>query len=1011
MWLHVAGGIPQSADARDKHTADAWVQRNAKLIRHPRSVPGARGGGVMAEPTTHDLASAGFLTPPSVHFIHHHSPVPILDADSHKLSVMIIEGGRRHRNKTSDFTLPKLRKMEVGTATCTLASAGLRGAELSSCMPSAACSQFGPCALATGIWTGVTLVDVLARCGVKSCNDYDANIIFRGPAGQIGLDGGTPYESCMPLAEALDPKRNVIIAFERNGQELTADLGAPLRLIVPGAVEERCVKWLSTIVVGKHGAKKGNDALPEPSTFFFKERTRLYPSQARDASEATGMRVDSIPVNSALLVPAHGEILRIDPYKPQNVVLRGWAYSGGGSAISGVEVSLDRGLTWCAANLDGNDDAGHPFFFNRSTRPEYSWCWTLWTLQTSSPVLMHYVLADGFELWLRATDSKGNTQPEEAPWNFLGVCNNGYYKVKACVEVVETANSMFYEVQFVHPCARNLDGKSTGWMDKGIKPALSGKAAAAVEHPSALLKTLSRRREKDVDVASPPPAAPAAPAASAEEAAHVAEPNAPPATAVSSQQQQPGDPGQQDQKSYTWEEIAEHDKDDDIWIVVDNVVYDVTEYLEKHPGGAASITMNAGEDTTDDFTAIHSNKAWDDLAHFRIGIVAGSSPPQPSIVPPALPVITAIEPLPKPSLDSTLHSGDGGGGGSRDGTSNNLASLFLSKTASKLRRTRSGMLRRVESFYRKSTSDTTTGSAAETPAKAELAAYKRMVSPFATFPVTQAPMCLNPRKWVPVTLSELHWISPDTVLVRFALTSPQHVLGLPTGQHFMIKGKDGDGKPVIRAYTPTSPNTDVGFVDLVIKVYFPSPEYPMGGKLSQFIGALHVGDTIDIKGPIGEITYLGRGKFTIHKIGEVLCKRITLIGAGTGITPLLQIAAACLRDAEDDTKLRLVFANRHEEDILCRRIVDQMVEQYPRQFEAHYVLSKPPEDWVMSGKGSAGRVNLSILRQHGFPFEASSDPEDPGAVALTCGSDAFNEHAAFGNLLQMGYPRERMFAF
>ena len=324
------------------------------------------------------------------------------------------------------------------------------------------------------------------------------------------------------------------------------------------------------------------------------------------------------------------------------------------------------------------------------------------------------------------------------------------------------------------------------------------------------------------------------------------------------------------------------------------------------------------------------------------------------------------------------------------------------------------MLRRIESFFRKSNDPPLDDSASDTKAAAaaaELAAYERMVSPFASFPMTEAPVCLNPKKWVTVTLSETHWISPDTVLVRFALQTPQHVLGLPTGQHFMIKGKDRDGKPVIRAYTPTSPNTDAGFVDLVIKVYFPSPEYPLGGKLSQFIGALNPGDTIDIKGPIGEITYLGRGKFNVQHVGEVNTKRITLIGAGTGITPLLQIAAACLRDDQDDTKLRLVFANRHESDILCRRIVDNMAARYPKQFEAHYVLSKPPDNWVLTGKGSSGRVNLSILRQHGFAFEDPGDASDPGAIGLTCGSDAFNEHAAFANLLQMGYPRDRMFAF
>ncbi|XRB04661.1 nitrate reductase [Pycnococcus provasolii] len=1010
LWMHVTGAISTIPDAkRDKHTADAWIPRNSNLIRHPLSEPGARGGGAMGEPTANLLASSGFLTPPSVHFFHHHSAVPMLDADKHKLVMHI-------GKKKIVFSLKQLQKMDKESTTATIASAGLRGAELNARNNSQASSPFGPCALATGIWTGVPLAKLLARCGVKSCADYDANIVFRGPEKQIGIDGGTPYESCMPLAEALDPKRNVIVTYEMNGKPLTPDLGAPLRVIVPGSVDERCVKWLSSIVIGRRGAARRRqnasffEPLAEPSTFFYQQRTRLYAPTVRDASEAQGRRLDSIPVNSAILVPSHGEIVRVDPYKPSKIALRGWAYSGGGIAISGVEVSLDRGLTWRSADLDGyRSNASIPFFFHR---PERSWCWVLWTLSMNSAVLMHHMLTDG-EIWVRATDSNGACQPEEAPWNFLGLCNNGFYKVKATVEVVESPQTLFYEVKFTHPCARELDGKCTGWLDIGDKPALPGKALAARSYQSAI-KTLKRRDDSAHEGANYVKVKSSSSSSSAvvEEKKKMAVVEDETTTAATEEGEVVAPSSAEDGsyyygKQYTWDEIAEHNSEDDTWIVINDIVYEVTKYLEQHPGGAASITMNAGEDTTEDFTAVHSAKAWKDLEQFRIGIVAGSSesggggakpPPPPTTTAAVLPPVTA-ETWPSPV--STPEGGDTPDNSLRGG---NTAGALLKKS-------QSGLLSRVESFFKKSMLQVDSTRKTATAKAAELAAFQRMVSPFARFPSAQAAICLNPRKWVKVKLAEIHWISPDTVLVRFALTSPQHVLGLPTGQHFMIKGKDSEGKLVIRAYTPTSPNTDVGFVDLVIKVYFPCPEYPLGGKLSQFIGNLKIGDEIDIKGPIGEITYLGRGKFTIHKVGELHCKRITLIGAGTGITPLLQIAAACLRDPEDDTKLRLVFANRREEDILCRRIVDNMVKKYPKQFECHYVLSKPPNDWETSGKGSAGRVSLPILRQFGFPFEATDDASDPGAIGLTCGSDAFNEQAAFGNLLQMGYPRDRMFAF
>ena len=59
-----------------------------------------------------------------------------------------------------------------------------------------------------------------------------------------------------------------------------------------------------------------------------------------------------------------------------------------------------------------------------------------------------------------------------------------------------------------------------------------------------------------------------------------------------------------------------------MWIVVAGKVYDCTRYLPDHPGGADSITINAGTDTTEEFEAIHSKKAWKQLEPWYIGDVA-----------------------------------------------------------------------------------------------------------------------------------------------------------------------------------------------------------------------------------------------------------------------------------------------------------------------------------------------------------------------------------------------------
>ena len=85
----------------------------------------------------------------------------------------------------------------------------------------------------------------------------------------------------------------------------------------------------------------------------------------------------------------------------------------------------------------------------------------------------------------------------------------------------------------------------------------------------------------------------------------------------------------------TMAEVEQHSSDNDVWIVVKDKVYDATPFLDKHPGGSASITMNAGQDTTDDFTAVHSAKAWKDLEEFYIGELVSGDAPAPAPAPPA----------------------------------------------------------------------------------------------------------------------------------------------------------------------------------------------------------------------------------------------------------------------------------------------------------------------------------------------------------------------------------------
>lgn len=70
---------------------------------------------------------------------------------------------------------------------------------------------------------------------------------------------------------------------------------------------------------------------------------------------------------------------------------------------------------------------------------------------------------------------------------------------------------------------------------------------------------------------------------------------------------------------YSMSDVKTHNSDQSAWIVVHGHVYDCTRFLKDHPGGTDSILINAGTDCTEEFDAIHSDKAKKMLEDYRIG--------------------------------------------------------------------------------------------------------------------------------------------------------------------------------------------------------------------------------------------------------------------------------------------------------------------------------------------------------------------------------------------------------
>ncbi|XP_053600183.1 NADH-cytochrome b5 reductase 2 isoform X2 [Plodia interpunctella] len=265
---------------------------------------------------------------------------------------------------------------------------------------------------------------------------------------------------------------------------------------------------------------------------------------------------------------------------------------------------------------------------------------------------------------------------------------------------------------------------------------------------------------------------------------------------------------------------------------------------------------------------------------------------------------------------------------------------------------------------------------------------------------------VDPNTKYQLPLIEREDISHDTRRFRLGLPSVEHVLGLPIGQHIHLSAKIDDDL-VIRAYTPVSSDDDKGYVDLVIKVYFKNvhPKFPEGGKMSQHLENMKLGETIDVRGPSGRLQYSGKGLFLIKKLRKdppvkVVAKKLNMIAGGTGVTPMLQLVRHICQDANDPTELRLLFANQSEEDILLRDELEKYQREYPTQFKVWYTVDRPTEGW----KYSSGFINDEMIKDHLFA---------PGndVLVLMCGPPPMINFACNPALDKLGYNPDTRFAY
>lgn len=207
---------------------------------------------------------------------------------------------------------------------------------------------------------------------------------------------------------------------------------------------------------------------------------------------------------------------------------------------------------------------------------------------------------------------------------------------------------------------------------------------------------------------------------------------------------------------------------------------------------------------------------------------------------------------------------------------------------------------------------------------------------------SQQEVALQGACYIPFTLSEAENLNHDVMRFRFSLQSDQHVSGVPVGNHITLKYKDESGQNILRSYTPVS--SGCGFIDIIVKIYQRTEKYPEGGSMTQHLASMMLGDTVLIKGPMGDFEYLGKGQMSISD-AVINKNKIGLIAGGSGIAPLLQILRAIRSNVNDQTEIWLIFANRTEHDLFLREELDDYLAKEPNKFHVHYILSKPSIEW------------------------------------------------------------------
>ncbi|CAL9705490.1 unnamed protein product [Knipowitschia caucasica] len=456
----------------------------------------------------------------------------------------------------------------------------------------------------------------------------------------------------------------------------------------------------------------------------------------------------------------------------------------------------------------------------------------------------------------------------------------------------------------------------------------------------------------------------------------------------------------------TAEELEKHKTREDCWTCIRGLVYNITPYMDYHPGGESELMRAAGIDGTDLFDQVHRWVNYESmLKECLVGkmstkpVLAKSAVISPPPAPAALAPTTFFAPPPEKDgrprydwfqTDATVHLVV-------------YAKRKIPSSGCTVVDLREGVLR-IEVLLHKMSyvihlrltdkvEERVSVQTAFSVGKIQVMCRKLSAGKWKslgealelhnTFLRKQDRTVLY-RDCVLVSQTE---VNHNTQVYRLQLP-PGSVMHVPVGKHIYLKANI-QGVEVVRPYTPvdrtlwtpqdSAPDKDLY---LMVKVY-------SDGLFTPHLYQMNPGTIISVSGP--------EGSFSLRPLRDVT--HLFLVAAGTGFTPMARLIHTALREIETIKKTKLLFFNRKEEDILWRSELDELAATNER-FEVDYILSEPCENW----SGERGRVSECLLR------EKIQKTDESKNFACLCGPNAFTE-LTIGLLKQLGFDEQELHAF